>query len=89
MIVERKNGSLWMLVRTNYGIGESISADRGYSWAPLIPPVFSILRKIFYFKAQLRNLLLVKHGPVDMKTGRSILWHLFLKMMVIRGQMGY
>ena len=25
MFVERKDGSLWLLVRTNYGIGESIS----------------------------------------------------------------
>src|SRR5690606_40889159 len=28
MIVERKDGTLWMLVRTLYGIGESISHDR-------------------------------------------------------------
>src|SRR5690606_35410878 len=29
MFVERRDRSLWMLVRTNYGIGESISRDRG------------------------------------------------------------
>jgi hypothetical protein len=32
MIVERKDGSLWMLVRTNYGIGQSVSTDRGKTW---------------------------------------------------------
>lgn len=33
MIVERQDGSLWMLVRTYYGIGESISNDRGKTWS--------------------------------------------------------
>lgn len=32
MIVERKDESLWMLVRTFYGVGESISLDRGRTW---------------------------------------------------------
>lgn len=34
MIVERKDGSLWMLVRTFDGIGESFSYDDGYTWSP-------------------------------------------------------
>jgi predicted neuraminidase len=34
MIVERRDGSLWMLVRTLYGIGESLSTDRGKTWSP-------------------------------------------------------
>ncbi|MCX7705799.1 MAG: glycoside hydrolase, partial [bacterium] len=34
IIVELKNGSLWMLVRTSYGIGESFSFDRGRTWTP-------------------------------------------------------
>lgn len=34
MIVEKKDGSLWMLVRTFYGIGESFSYDEGYNWTP-------------------------------------------------------
>ena len=32
MVIERKDGSLWMLVRTNKGIGETISYDRGKTW---------------------------------------------------------
>ncbi|MCI5651875.1 MAG: glycoside hydrolase [Ruminococcus bromii] len=34
MIVEQKDGSLWMLVRTFDGIGESFSTDGGYTWTP-------------------------------------------------------
>ena len=34
MIVEKKDGSLWMLVRTFEGIGESFSYDNGYTWTP-------------------------------------------------------
>ncbi|MCD9025802.1 sialidase family protein [Cohnella silvisoli] len=33
MIVERNNGSLWMLVRLYDGIGESVSLDRGKTWS--------------------------------------------------------
>lgn len=34
MIVEKRDGSLWMLVRTFDGIGESFSYDDGYTWTP-------------------------------------------------------
>ncbi|EON79249.1 hypothetical protein ADIS_0254 [Lunatimonas lonarensis] len=37
MIVERKDRSLWMLIRTKYGIGESTSMDRGVTWTPVVP----------------------------------------------------
>ncbi len=33
MVVELKNGSLMMLVRTNYGIGRSYSYNRGKTWS--------------------------------------------------------
>lgn len=32
MIVQKRDGSLWMLVRTFEGIGESFSYDNGYTW---------------------------------------------------------
>jgi AraC-like DNA-binding protein len=32
MVLEQKNGTLMMLVRTNYGIGVSYSYDRGKNW---------------------------------------------------------
>ncbi len=32
MIIERKDGSLWMLVRLDNGLGQSFSYDRGQTW---------------------------------------------------------
>lgn len=72
MIVERKDGTLWMLVRTKYGIGESISSDKGYSWTSLIPSkIQHPTARFFIYRLNSGNLLLVKHGPIDMKIGRS------------------
>ncbi|HOL68104.1 MAG TPA: sialidase family protein, partial [bacterium] len=34
MFVELTDGRIWCLVRTFYGIGQSFSADRGYTWSP-------------------------------------------------------
>jgi len=71
-IVERKDGSLWMLIRTRYGIGESISTDRGFTWSPVIPSeILHPAARFFISRLNSGNLLLVKHGPVDVKTGRS------------------
>ena len=37
MLTERLDGSLWMLARTTYGIGESVSFDRGKTWTEVSP----------------------------------------------------
>jgi predicted neuraminidase len=72
MIVERKDQSLWLLARTNYGIGESVSLDRGKTWPELKssaiqhPPARFFVRKLLS-----GNLLLVKHGPIDEQIKRS------------------
>jgi hypothetical protein len=72
MIVERKDGSLWMLMRTRYGIGESFSFDKGFNWTPLIPSrIQHTVSRFFIYRLNSGNLLLVKHGPIAMKTGRS------------------
>ena len=34
MIVELRDHRLWMLVRTEYGIGQSFSSDMGRTWSP-------------------------------------------------------
>ena len=71
-IVERKDGSLWMLVRTKYGIGESISTDKGFTWSPLVPSkIQHTASRFFISRLNSGNLLLVKHGPIDMKIRRS------------------
>jgi predicted neuraminidase len=67
IFVERRDGSIWMPVRTNTGkIYESISGDRGKTWSEMKPT--SILQpaaKFFIRRLASGNLLLVKHGPVN------------------------
>jgi predicted neuraminidase len=72
MIVERQNGSLWMLARTKYGIGESVSTDRGKTWPELNPSAIPHPgARFFITRLSSGNLLLVKHGPMNERTGRS------------------
>jgi hypothetical protein len=72
MVVERRDGSLWMLVRTSYGIGECVSTDGGRRWSPLVPSVIAnAVARFFIRRLQSGNVLLVKHGPVDRQIGRS------------------
>ena len=72
MIIERKDGTLWMLVRTDYGIGESISKDMGKSWSELKPSnIQHPTARFFIRRLKSENILLVKHGPIDIKTERS------------------
>jgi predicted neuraminidase len=72
IIIERKDGSLWMLVRTKYGIGESASSDRGQSWSPLRPAAIQHPSARFFIRRLASgNLILVKHGPIDVRTDRS------------------
>jgi hypothetical protein len=66
MAVERKNSSLWMLVRTSKGIGESVSQDFGMTWSPLAVPVIKHTPSRFYIgRLSSGNLLLVKHLGIN------------------------
>jgi len=72
MVVERKDGTLWMLVRTKGGIGESLSADRGRTWSALRESSIAHTSSRFFIRRLVSgSLLLVKHGPIGEKTGRS------------------
>ena len=72
MFVERKDGSLWCLSRTKSGIREAVSSDRGQTWSALEPsPIQHPSARFFISRLLSGNLLLVKHGPIDKKTGRS------------------
>lgn len=72
MLVERKDGSVWQLVRTRYGIGESVSTDAGRTWTPVAPcNVEHTASRFFIRRLRSGNLLLVKHGPIAERTGRS------------------
>ncbi|HLW86665.1 MAG TPA: sialidase family protein [Candidatus Sulfotelmatobacter sp.] len=73
MIVERRDGSLWMLVRTEYGIGQSISRDRGKSWGESGPSgIRNAVSRFFIRRLKSGKLLMVRHNPPDIWT-RSLL----------------
>lgn len=72
MFIERKDSSLWLLVRTKYGIGESVSTDRGKTWPELKPStILHTPSRFFISRLASGSLLLVKHGPLATRTGRS------------------
>ena len=74
MFIERNNGSIWVLSRTKYGIGESVSIDRGRSWPDLSPSAIQHPSARFFVSRLVSgNLLLVKHGPIEKRTGRALL----------------
>jgi hypothetical protein len=73
MIVERKDGTLWMLARTSKGIMQSTSTDGGRRWAePSEPPGIRQPNARFHIRRLASGrILLVKHGDrVDAHNGR-------------------
>lgn len=72
MIVERKDGSLGLFVRTRYGIGGAASKDGGATWTPAaetgIPHTVS---RFFIRRLASGRLLLVRHNGPGPKMGRS------------------
>ena len=74
MVVERKDGSLWMLARTSKGLMQSTSADRGKTWSePSAPSGLNHPVARFHLrKLASGRVLLVKHGDTtDTHEGRS------------------
>ncbi|MGH9669680.1 MAG: sialidase family protein [Terriglobales bacterium] len=64
MIVERHDGSLWMLVRTSYGIGQAFSKDRGKIWEQISPSGIPHPRARFFIRRlNSGRLLMVRHNP--------------------------
>jgi hypothetical protein len=71
MIVERKDGSLWMLVRVQ-GLGQTFSHDRGKTWTPVEKlPIAHPTSRFFVRRLNSGALLLVKHGALNEKAGRE------------------
>ncbi len=68
-ILERRDGTLWMLLRTRSGIAESTSADGGKTWTPAAPSAIPHVNSRFFIR-RLRSgaMLLVRHNPPDRKT---------------------
>lgn len=69
MVVEKEDGAWWMLVRTKYGIGQSLSRDRGLSWTSGHPTSISGPDSRFHVRRlPSGHLLLLNHLQV---TARS------------------
>ena len=76
-IIERRDGSLWMLVRTTYGIGESLSTDRGRTWSPGKPSgIPHVDARFLIRRLQSGRLLLVTHNPPDGVSRSHLIAHL-------------
>lgn len=72
MIIQRKDGSLKMYLRTTYGIGEAISEDGGKTWTDTVASkIKNTSSRFFIRRLQSGALLLVKNGPIDQDVGRS------------------
>jgi BNR repeat-like domain len=70
MVVERNDGSLWMVVRTQYGLGESFSTDGGKTWTgdgPAETVTHIPHARFFIRRLASGKLLLVKHDPPNQK----------------------
>ena len=71
MIVERKDGSLWMMVRC-HGMAETISQDHGRTWTPVKHIAMQHPTSRFFLRRlQSGALLLVKHGGLNEKVKRE------------------
>lgn len=71
MIVERKDGSLWMLARTKVGISESVSTDKGATWSePQPSSIQNCSARFFIRRLASGKLLLVKNGPINVRLPR-------------------
>ena len=71
MIVERRDGTLWMMVRMQ-GMAETTSSDGGKTWTPVERiAIQHCTSRFFLRRLQSGALLLVKHGPLDIRSGRE------------------
>lgn len=65
MIVEKRDGQLWMMARTQKGIMESFSSDKGYTWSE---PTFTAANiqhpnsRFFFRRLDSGRILLIKNG---------------------------
>ena len=74
MMVERGDGSLWMMARTGKGPMQSVSQDGGKTWAePSFPEgIAHPVARFHLRKLASGRVLLVKHGAtIDTQQGRS------------------
>jgi predicted neuraminidase len=64
MIIERQDGSLWLLARNRTGMAESFSVDGGQTWSESKPASIPHINSRFFIRRlKSGRLLLVKHNP--------------------------
>lgn len=72
LVVERRNGQLWLLVRTHYGVAESISDDGGRTWSPPRDSrIYGPDSRFFVGRLASGALLMVNHAPNDGRQSRG------------------
>ncbi len=75
MIVEKKDGQLWMMARTTKGIMESYSSDQGVTWSEPAVTAADIQHpnsRFFFRRLASGRLLLIKNGKeLHAHTGRN------------------
>ncbi len=73
MTVELKDGRLWLLARTTYGLAESFSSDSGRTWSePRASKIQNVSARFFLRRLASGKILLVKNGPIGERLpGRS------------------
>ncbi len=74
MIVEKRDGTLWMLGRTNYGVGEAFSKDGGKTWTEMAPAkgIQGPSSRTFFQRLASGSILLIKNGAeIDQPSGRT------------------
>ncbi len=73
MFVKLRDGRLWMLIRTYYGLAETYSTDDGRTWSEPVPARIKHLDKgarVHLRRLSSGRILLVKHGAIEEKTKR-------------------
>lgn len=75
MIVEQKDGTLWMLARTAKGIMQSTSSDSGRTWSePTVSAINHPVARFHIRRLASGRILLIKHGKtIGSHNGRSLL----------------
>lgn len=77
MVVERRDGSLWTLGRTNGGPQEAFSTDGGRTWTtPRASAIRNVSARLFIRRLASGRLLLVKNGtrvdePAEVRTAMT------------------
>jgi len=75
MIVEKRDGQLWMMARTTKGIMESFSSDQGYTWSKPSVTAANIQQpnsRFFFRRMNSGRILLVKNGEkLHSQNGRN------------------